>query len=95
MVRGLVANGHGYAILNSRPAHNFAYDGSSLVAVEIRDDIKALDLVIARLKSVRLTHRASTFADYCREFFGRWKLPAPGKRQSRRTSNRHVSRRAG
>ena len=86
MVRGLVANGHGYAILNSRPAHNFAYDGSSLVGVEIRDDIKALDLVVARLKNVRLTHRANTFVDYCRQHFSRWKLPALGKRQSRRTT---------
>ena len=74
MVFGLVANGHGYAVLSSGPGHEFAYDASSLV--EIHEKVKPLDFVMATLETVRLTHRANTFADYCREHFARWKSPA-------------------
>ena len=38
-VRGLVARGHGFSILNQLPAHGETYDGGTVSAVAIRDEV--------------------------------------------------------
>jgi len=68
-VRGLVARGHGYSILNQLPAHRETYDGGTVAAVSIRDDVPALPIVLARLQTVRTTARARAVADAARAIF--------------------------
>ena len=68
-VRGLVARGHGYSILNQLPAHRETYDGGTVAAVSIRDDVQGLPIVLARLQSVRSTARARAVADAARAIF--------------------------
>jgi DNA-binding transcriptional LysR family regulator len=66
-VRSMVAAGHGYAILNQRPAHDYTYGGGSLVTVALADDFPALDVVAVRMKQARLTRKAEAFVQVCRE----------------------------
>ncbi len=69
MVRGLVANGHGYSILNLRPHGDLSYDGARLVCRPLKDPLPPLSIVLARVKGARLTRRAEAFAEHCREYF--------------------------
>ncbi len=71
MVRGLVANGHGYSILNLRPHGDLSYDGATLVCRPLTDPLPPLSIVLARVEGARQTRRASAFAEQCREFFAR------------------------
>jgi DNA-binding transcriptional LysR family regulator len=68
-VRGLVARGHGFSILNQLPAHRETYDGGAVTAVAIRDDLPGLPIVMARLQSVRTTARARAVAAAARAIF--------------------------
>lgn len=68
-VRGLVARGHGYSILNQLPAHRETYDGGTVAAVSIHDDVQGLPIVLARLQTVRATARARAVADAARAIF--------------------------
>lgn len=61
-VRGLVARGHGYSLLNLRSAGDTTYCGASLVTVPIADPMPGLSVVIARLTSVRQSARARAVA---------------------------------
>lgn len=74
-VRALVAHGHGFAILNQRPAHNLTYDGGQVVALEIRDEVPPLSVVVATMKGVRLTGRARAMVRTCRRTVGQWREP--------------------
>ncbi|GAA4838879.1 LysR family transcriptional regulator [Saccharopolyspora rosea] len=65
-VRALVAAGHGYAILNQRPAADTTYDGGRVVTLPLLDESPPLPLVLARVRGVRLTARAREFAACCR-----------------------------
>lgn len=67
--RSLVAGGHGYSILNQRAATDQTYDGGRVVSVPIRDDVPSLDVVLASVRGVRPTARATAFAETCQEFF--------------------------
>lgn len=69
MVRGLVANGYGYSILNLRPHGDQSYDGARVVCRPLRDPLPPLSIVLARVKGTRLTRRASAFSDHCRRYF--------------------------
>lgn len=60
-VRALVANGQGWSVLNQRPASSTTYDGSEVVALEIADDVRPLEVVLASMKGVRRTGRAQAF----------------------------------
>lgn len=68
-LRSLVAHGHGFSILNQRPAHNLTYDGKEVATIELTDGAPALELVIAQLSGVRLTNRASAFKELCKRSF--------------------------
>lgn len=60
-VRSMVAHGLGWSILNQRPASSATYDGQEAVALEIRDPIEPLEIVLASIRGVRLTRRAQAF----------------------------------
>jgi DNA-binding transcriptional LysR family regulator len=68
-VRAMVANGHGYALLNQRPAHNTTYDGKSVVPLELRDQLPSLEIVLAWMQGVRLTRRARSFIVLARDLY--------------------------
>ncbi|TDD02518.1 LysR family transcriptional regulator [Saccharopolyspora terrae] len=68
-VRALVANGHGFALLNQRPPDETTYSGSRAVALELTDDVPSLEIVVASMRGVRLTRRAQEFRDLCRELY--------------------------
>ena len=69
MVRGLVAHGHGFSLLNLKPAVKRSYDGGRLAVLPLADAVPPLPIVLARLRGVRLTARAEAFAESCRAFF--------------------------
>ncbi|MDX1512274.1 MAG: LysR family transcriptional regulator [Gammaproteobacteria bacterium] len=71
MVRGLVANGHGYSILNLRPHADSSYDGAPVVCRPLKDDLASLSIVLASVRGARLTRRAELFAAHCRKHFAR------------------------
>lgn len=60
-VRAMVANGHGWSVLNQRPASSITYDGAEVVTLEISDPLEPLEIVLASMKGVRLTSRAQAF----------------------------------
>jgi DNA-binding transcriptional LysR family regulator len=68
-VRGLVARGHGYSILNQRPASEGTYDGGTVAAVPIKGDAPGLPIVLARSAAVRTTARARAVAAAARAIF--------------------------
>jgi DNA-binding transcriptional LysR family regulator len=69
-VRGMVGRGHGYSILNLRPAGDLTYDGEKVAVRRLRDDVAPLSLVLARRRGARQTRRALAFAASCRRYFG-------------------------
>jgi DNA-binding transcriptional LysR family regulator len=64
-VRAMVAAGHGYAILNQRPAHDQTYAGGSVAAIDLKDDLPPLDIVVVRIRETRPTRRAEAFIRTC------------------------------
>ncbi|TQK27422.1 LysR family transcriptional regulator [Arthrobacter sp. SLBN-53] len=65
-VRAMVAQDHGYSLLHQRPATDSTYAGGSVVAVPIADDVMPLRVVVATLQAMRMSRRATVFADRCR-----------------------------
>jgi DNA-binding transcriptional LysR family regulator len=68
-VRALVARGHGFSILNQRPAATTTYDGGTVAVVPLLDKLAPLPIVLARLPGLRLSARARAFAGRCRAVF--------------------------
>jgi DNA-binding transcriptional LysR family regulator len=64
-VRAMVAAGHGYGVLNQRPAHDRTYAGGRVVNLPIADKLPALEIVVARVKDARLTRKAEAFVRVC------------------------------
>ena len=64
MVRSLVANGFGYALLNVRPTFDKAMDGKSFAAVSLSEALPPLRMGIARIGSLQLTKAAEAFAQF-------------------------------
>ena len=67
MVRGLVANGHGYSLLHSRAPHRRALDGATLACVPLAEPRREIHMGLARLSEVRATRMDRAFAEVCRE----------------------------
>lgn len=60
-VRSMVAHGHGFGLLNQRPAHDLTYDGTAVVPVRLADEVEELGIVVAWPRGARLTRRAQAF----------------------------------
>jgi DNA-binding transcriptional LysR family regulator len=69
MVRGMVANGHGYALLNTEPATDITYDGLKVVNRKLAEDAAPTRIVLARLARSRPTRMAEAFAAFAKEHF--------------------------
>ncbi|WP_119460208.1 LysR substrate-binding domain-containing protein [Rhodospirillaceae bacterium SYSU D60014] len=70
LVRGMVGQGLGYSVLVTKPSTSLTYDGNSVVAVPLLDDVKCSDLVAAWLQRSRLTKLAQIFIHFCQEELG-------------------------
>lgn len=68
-VRTLVARGHGFSILNQRPASTLTYDGSEVAELDIADGAQPLPIVLVTLNSVQATARARAVAAEIRRHF--------------------------
>ncbi|WP_232667804.1 LysR family transcriptional regulator [Pseudonocardia sp. TRM90224] len=68
-VRALVANGHGYAVLNQRPAHDGTYGGGRAVPLTLRDEVPPLNIVLCWMRGTRPTRRAQAFLHTCRALY--------------------------
>jgi DNA-binding transcriptional LysR family regulator len=81
MVRGLVANGHGYSVMHSRPVSDQALDGMQLVYRPVTEKVRPTQLGIVRRRDARPRRMATAFCDFCREF-----IALPRRRLGRRRS---------
>lgn len=70
MVKGMVANGFGYALLNARLAVNRALDGKPFVARALSGELRPLRLGLAWRADVTLTRAAEAFLAHCRKNAG-------------------------
>jgi len=67
MVKGMVANGFGYALLNWRLSVHRALDRKPFVMRELADGLRPLRLGLAWRADVKLTRAAEAFQVYCRK----------------------------
>ncbi|MGW3471815.1 LysR family transcriptional regulator [Saccharopolyspora sp. NPDC000995] len=65
-VRGMVARGLGFSLLNQRPGLDGTYGGGRVESRPIADDVPSLSMVVAWLESVRRTARARAVTDSAR-----------------------------
>ena len=70
-VRGMVAHGMGFSVLNLRPVSEETYGGARVKPVAIDDDVESLAIVLARLRSVRPTARVHAVAARARSVLRR------------------------
>lgn len=70
-VRGMVARGLGYSVLNQRPVLDGTYSGGRVEGRPIADDVPSLSVVVAWMESVRRTARARAVTDSAREVIRR------------------------
>jgi len=69
MCRGMVANGHGVALLVTRPCNDTSYDGRRLVTKPIVEPMPQQRVVVARSSRVRPTMLARAFMDCVRAYY--------------------------
>lgn len=69
MVRCLVAQQHGYSILNLVPHSNATYDNGRVACVEMSGRQEPLEIVLAKVENLKLTRRAEVFSDLCKDYF--------------------------
>jgi len=68
MVRGLVANGHGYSVMHSRPVSEQALDGMRLVYRPVTEKIRPTRLGLVSRSDARPRRMVTAFMEFCRAF---------------------------
>ncbi|WP_378212476.1 LysR substrate-binding domain-containing protein [Aquicoccus sp. G2-2] len=69
MVRGLVGQGLGFALMATRPAGTMSYDGSLLVTRPLTGAARPSRVMLATRRGARLSDQAERFVWFCRDFF--------------------------
>ena len=69
MVRGMVGNGLGYALLITKPANATSYDGKALTSRPIAEKVPCGKVVITHLTGQEPRDPVRRFSDYCKQFF--------------------------
>lgn len=69
LVRSMVANGAGFAILVTRPTSMMSYDGKPLVAVQLTGDVASIHLSLAHRASARMTDKAQSLIPTIAQYF--------------------------
>lgn len=77
VVRGMVARGLGYTLLNQRPRQPTSYEGLPTVARPLVEDLPSLDIVAVVPTGVRLTRRAHAFLSHARSL---WQNSEPSEK---------------
>jgi DNA-binding transcriptional LysR family regulator len=70
-LRGLVANGHGVAVVYSRPKSDRSYDGKKIVELAITDSLPSHPILLARLKDASQNRAARAFTHFMIASFSR------------------------
>jgi DNA-binding transcriptional LysR family regulator len=78
LIRGLVAHGHGYGILNALPASRMAYDGGEIALLAIDEPLPPTRVMCLRLKQIALRPAVRTFAAFLHQSFAAGGVFAPG-----------------
>ena len=71
IIRTLVGNGLGYAVLNLRPRTTKTYDGSVVQCVPIKEHLRPLTIGCLYLKRIALRKLARTFIEFTKGYFSR------------------------
>jgi DNA-binding transcriptional LysR family regulator len=69
LVRGAVANGLGFSLLNTRPKTDVTYDGKRIACRPIKERVPPLDIVVAWPKSAGPSPLREAFLDLAHEYF--------------------------
>lgn len=69
VVRSMVARGHGYTILNQRPAHDLTNDGGRIARLPIEGVRSYLQIGVAHRSGEPLSRKGQVFIDECRAIF--------------------------
>ena len=69
LLRGLVGNGHGFAIQNVLPRSPFAVDGSRIVAIPLDPDLAPVRLMLLSPRGLPARPAVTAFASFVREAF--------------------------
>jgi len=75
VLRSLVANGFGYALLNIRPRIDQAPDGKALAMVPLQGDYRPMMLGLATIHSDRETRIIQAFREHCRHVVSDSSIP--------------------
>lgn len=75
VLRSLVANGFGYALLNVRPRTHLSPDGEELVMVPLAGDFRPMVLGLVTIRSDHTTRIVSAFLDHCRSQISDERIP--------------------
>ena len=75
MVRGLVASGFGYSLLNARLHNDQALDGKKFAAIPLSDKVRPLRLGVVTPARARLTRAATAFAAHCHDAWAHPRVP--------------------
>lgn len=69
LIRGLVGNGHGFAIQNAVPRSPYAVDGSRIVALPLDPDLAPVRLMLLAPRGLPPRPAVAAFAAFLREAF--------------------------
>lgn len=69
LVRSMVANGAGYALLVTKPANMMSYDGKELITKQITDDVETIGISIVRRSGADLSDMTKSVENYCQQYF--------------------------
>ncbi|MDB2390146.1 LysR substrate-binding domain-containing protein [Alphaproteobacteria bacterium] len=72
LVRGMVGRGLGYSLLVTRPRGDLTYEGASLVARPIKNNITKSRIVLASLANLRPTRIMTKFEAVAQSYFDSW-----------------------
>jgi flavin reductase (DIM6/NTAB) family NADH-FMN oxidoreductase RutF/DNA-binding transcriptional LysR family regulator len=69
MVRGMVGQGLGFAVLATKPATDVCYSGHKVVARYLKTETPPSRIVMVTRKGAKLSNAATEFAKQCRDYF--------------------------
>jgi DNA-binding transcriptional LysR family regulator len=75
VVRAMVANGLGYALVNARPRSDVALDGRRVYRVPLSGDPSPMRIGVATLKQLKKTRLLDAFERHCRELISERYIP--------------------
>jgi DNA-binding transcriptional LysR family regulator len=75
MVRGLVASGFGYSLLNARLEYDRALDGKPFRAIPLSDKVRPVRVGIVTPADSTATRAAAAFAEHCHSAWARKRFP--------------------